>query len=132
MRVAEIVTPALLDRCSTIISNYVAGRVKGAKAHHKSPAGLGQTIAPQDDYQELVRILGKLVELRLRPNVLRIPESANPVKNLILSGPSAHLFFLYLPICECLSSAGGTNEDREVEDLVRRALIRMGTDMGLV
>ena len=124
--------PALLDRCSTIVSNYVAGRVVGSKPHIHTPTGLSQTIAPQNDYQELIRILGKLVELRLRPGVLRIPESTNPVKNLILSGPSAHIFFLYFPICECLSSAGGTNEDREVEDLVKKALKRLGMDMGLV
>ena len=51
----------------------------------------------------------------------------DPVKNLILSGPSAHLFFLYAPICDCLS----TGQDGEVEVLVKRALKRMGHDMGL-
>ncbi|KAI9004470.1 hypothetical protein DFJ74DRAFT_693511 [Hyaloraphidium curvatum] len=132
-RVAEIVAPALLERCSTVISNYVVAKGQGKQQHHRAPTGLGQTIAPQDDYQELVRVLGKLVELKLRPKVLKIPESSNPVKNLILSGPSAHLFFLYLPICECLSSADGhASEDRDVEELVKRALKRMGMEMGLV
>lgn len=70
-RVAEIVAPALLERCSTVISNYVAD--KGAKQHSRS-AGRHSS---ESNYQELVRVLGKLVEVQLRPNVLQIPESSS-------------------------------------------------------
>ncbi len=129
-RVAEIIAPALLERCATILSDHVA--------HGRHRAG---------EDGEIVRMLGKLVDVQFRKGVLRIPECSSgccevgliraltanhffpsdPVKNLILSGPSAHLFFLYAPICDCLSAG----QDGEVEVLVKRALKKMGHDMGL-
>ncbi|KAI8971244.1 hypothetical protein BDB01DRAFT_511679 [Pilobolus umbonatus] len=70
--------------------------------------------------------LKQAIQLKLQLNILDIDDIQNSVKRLLLSGPRAHLFYLYRSLCDMV-----TCEDEVVVSLVQECLLLAGEDMGL-
>ncbi|KAG0164957.1 hypothetical protein DFQ30_009163 [Apophysomyces sp. BC1015] len=78
--------------------------------------------------EEMLFFLRQSIQLELRMDILTIQEKNNKdtVKHSLLSGPRAHLFYLYPSLCNMI-----TCEDPVVVELIRECLQVAGKEMGL-
>ncbi|KAG9288486.1 hypothetical protein G9A89_015692 [Geosiphon pyriformis] len=96
-RIAEVAAPVLLERCASVMRNYTADQPL-----------MGKFPLPRVRNDEILLILQQLVKLRFRLNIFHPNEDeiqTNPLREQVLSGPIAHLFYLYPVLCEAISSA---------------------------
>ncbi|KAF9934507.1 hypothetical protein FBU30_001648 [Linnemannia zychae] len=100
-RTAFAISPVLVERCKGLLNAYSADQ-----------ALLGKCPFPRLRHQEISLVLQRLNDLRLVPGALissSTPKLDNPtspiheaIKNTILQGPTAHLFFLYEPLTDAM------------------------------
>ncbi|KAI9487745.1 MAG: hypothetical protein EXX96DRAFT_615499 [Benjaminiella poitrasii] len=116
-RIAKVTIPVLLEECKTIFRNYTADEPL-----------LGRCPFPRVRKEEMLFLLKQLVQLKLQDDILTNYESndENTVKQLLLSGPRAHLFYLYPSLCSMI-----TCKDDVVVSLIRECLQIVGAEMGL-
>ncbi|KAI7900381.1 uncharacterized protein BX663DRAFT_517389 [Cokeromyces recurvatus] len=117
-RIAEAAIPVLLERCKTILRNYTADEPL-----------LGRCPFPRVRKEEILFVLKQLIQLKLRDNILAYNENnsgIDVVKQTLLSGPRAHLFYLYPSLCNMT-----TCKDDIVVSLIKECLQIVGIEMGL-
>ncbi|CAG8510749.1 17383_t:CDS:10, partial [Dentiscutata heterogama] len=121
-RIAEVAAPILLERCASVIRNYTADQPLSGKFPFPS-------LSSRVRHDEILLILQQLIKLRLRKHIIHVDEeesSANPIKKQILSGPIAHLFYLYPVICEAISLP-----DENIVVLLKECLKKVGEELGV-
>lgn len=115
-RIAQVAIPVLLERCEIILKNYTADEPL-----------LGRCPFPRVRKEEMLFFLRQAIRLELQENILTIDDGeTNNVKRLLLSGPRAHLFYLYHSLCNMI-----TCEDEVVVGLIKECLQVIGSEMGL-
>ncbi|KAG0214456.1 hypothetical protein BGX33_002091 [Mortierella sp. NVP41] len=123
-RTAFAITPVLIERCKGLLNAYSADQ-----------ALLGKCPFPRLRHQEISLVLQRLNDLRLVPGALAIsnihgdastPNPNDTVKQTILQGPTAHLFFLYEPLTDAMFC-----HDPEVLLLLKACLKTAGRSIGL-
>ncbi|KAI9277773.1 hypothetical protein BY458DRAFT_504032 [Sporodiniella umbellata] len=114
-RIAKVAAPVLLERCETILRNYTADEPL-----------LGRCPFPRVRKEEVLFILKQSIMLEMQTNSLAIEEKTNPVKKLLLSGPRAHLFYLYPSLCSMIMC-----EDDAIISLIQECLQVTGIEMGV-
>ncbi|CAG8503304.1 19215_t:CDS:10 [Racocetra persica] len=120
-RIAEVAAPILLERCASVIRNYTADQPLSGKFPFPS-------LSSRVRNDEILLILQQLVKLRFRKNIIRFEEeeSANPITKQILSGPIAHLFYLYPVICDAISLP-----DENILTFLKECLKKVGEELGV-
>ncbi|KAI9254748.1 hypothetical protein EDC94DRAFT_678828 [Helicostylum pulchrum] len=117
-RIAKVAIPVLLERCEIVLKNYTADEPL-----------LGRCPFPRVRKEEMLFFLKQSIQLKLQENILATTagdDNQNIVKQLLLSGPRAHLFYLYPSLCSMI-----TCEDDVVVGLIRECLQVVGLEMGL-
>ncbi|KAI8636873.1 hypothetical protein BD408DRAFT_396694 [Parasitella parasitica] len=115
-RIAQVVIPVLLERCETILRNYTADEPL-----------LGRCPFPRVRKEEMLFLLKQSIQLQLQENIMTInDDDHNTVKQMLLSGPRAHLFYLYPSLCSMI-----TCQDDIVVGLIKECLQAAGTEVGL-
>ncbi|KAL0093822.1 hypothetical protein F4703DRAFT_1831802 [Phycomyces blakesleeanus] len=116
-RIAQVTIPVLLERCETILRNYTAD----------APL-LGRCPFPRVRKEEIIFLLQQSIHLKLQKNIIKDEsEEKGTIRHLVLSGPRAHLFYLYPSLCNMISC-----DDAVVVELIRECLQTAGTEMGLM
>ncbi|CAG8607251.1 1553_t:CDS:2, partial [Ambispora leptoticha] len=123
-RIAEVAAPILLERCASVMRNFTADQPLLGKFPLSS-------ISSRVRNDEILLILQQLIKLRFRRNILHVDDAdyemqTSPLRDQVLSGPIAHLFFLYPVLCDAISSA---NEIISV--LLRECLKKAGEELGV-
>ncbi|KAL7335661.1 Endocytosis and vacuole integrity protein [Mucor circinelloides] len=115
-RIAQVVIPVLLERCETILRNYTADEPL-----------LGRCPFPRVRKEEMLFLLKQSIQLKLQENIMTLnDDDNNTVKRMLLSGPRAHLFYLYPSLCSMI-----TCQDDVVVGLIKECLQVVGSEMGL-
>ncbi|GES88442.1 hypothetical protein RCL_jg5346.t1 [Rhizophagus clarus] len=117
-RIAEVAAPILLERCATVIRNFTADQPL-----------LGKVPFSRVRNDEILLILQKLIKLKFRQNILDVNENeaeSNSLKKQVLSGPIAHLFYLYPVVCEAINLP-----DETVRALLKECLRKVGEELGV-
>ncbi|KAJ3005724.1 UNVERIFIED_CONTAM: hypothetical protein HDU68_004497 [Siphonaria sp. JEL0065] len=132
-RIATIAAPIMLDKMKDVIRSYSSDRPL-----------YGRLPLPRIRAEEILIVLTNLRDLQMRVGVLHeliAEDKIHPLRAHILSGRSAHLFYLYPNLCDLMSSvakAGKSSgispadaDEESVVDLVNACLARIGREMGL-
>ncbi|KAF7724885.1 hypothetical protein EC973_000598 [Apophysomyces ossiformis] len=116
-RIAQVTIPILLERCETILRNYTADEPL-----------LGRCPFPRVRKDEMLFLLRQCIQLKLRKDILtsNMQDGQGMLKRLLLSGPRAHLFYLYPSLCNMIAC-----EDPVVVELIRECLQVVGKEMEL-
>ncbi|KAF9931997.1 hypothetical protein BGZ65_004643, partial [Modicella reniformis] len=141
-RTARVMTPVLMQRCQVLLDAYTADQ-----------ALLGKCPFPRLRHQEISLVLQRLNELRLIPGVLisdsagqggvvsnggdqqfdqqqqqqqQQQQNAAQIKRSVLTGPTAHLFYLFEPLTDAMFC-----HDPEVLLLLKACLKTAGRSIGL-
>ncbi|KAF9363393.1 hypothetical protein BGX34_004268 [Mortierella sp. NVP85] len=134
-RTARTLTPVLMKRCRVLLDAYTADQ-----------ALLGKCPFPRLRHQEISLVLQRLCELRLIPGVLVSDPAVNReiginhqqldqhqngastvhVRQSILAGSTAHLFYLFEPLTDAMFC-----HDPEVLQLLKACLKAAGRSIGL-
>ncbi|CAI2181355.1 20085_t:CDS:10 [Funneliformis geosporum] len=121
-RIAEVAAPILLERCASVIRNYTADQPLLGKVPFPS-------LSSRVRNDEILLILQQLLKLKFRRNILHVSEEntkSNSLKKQILSGPIAHLFYLYPVICEAINLP-----DETIGILLKECLRKVGDELGV-
>ncbi|OUM70594.1 hypothetical protein PIROE2DRAFT_1115, partial [Piromyces sp. E2] len=113
----EIVAPMLLNICEMTIKNYV-----------KDFIYIPSEDIPKSRTTEVDNILDHLYKLYFKENILKISDNNNlyPYRKSLLSGKSAHLFYLHSSLIECIGIM-----DKDIQNKVKLCLSRIGQELGL-
>ncbi|KAG0303002.1 hypothetical protein BGZ98_007064 [Dissophora globulifera] len=125
-RTAKVMTPVLMQRCQVLLDAYCADQ-----------ALLGKCPFPRLRHQEISLVLQRLNELQLVPGVLASAseagvanakggDSSTNIRQTVLAGPTAHLFYLYEPLTDAMFC-----HDPEVLLLLKACLKTAGRSIGL-
>ncbi|KAF9434421.1 hypothetical protein BGZ76_008032 [Entomortierella beljakovae] len=118
-RTAKVTTPVLMQRCQVLLEAYSADQ-----------SLLGKCPFPRLRHQEISLVLQRLNDLKLVPGILSSSVSnaseQNDIKQSLLSGPNAHLFYLYEPLTDAMFC-----HDPEVLSLLKSCLKTAGRSIGL-
>ncbi|KAF9191924.1 hypothetical protein BGZ51_006482 [Haplosporangium sp. Z 767] len=125
-RTAKVATPVLMQRCHGLLDAYSADQ-----------ALLGKCPFPRLRHQEISLVLQRLNELQLVPGVLasdnkqdslsdQQKEQSVSIKQSVLAGSTAHLFYLYEPLTDAMFC-----HDPEVLLLLKACLKTAGRSIGL-
>eukprot|EP00833_Pecoramyces_ruminatium_P004330 jgi/Orpsp1_1/1178362/evm.model.c7180000065003.1 len=112
---SETFAPILLNVCEITIKNYV-------KDYIYVPAEK----IPKSRTNELDNILDRLYKLNFKNNLLKISDNNTqfPYRKSILSGNSAHLFYLHSSLIECIGLM-----DKNIQNKVKLCLNRIGQEL---
>ncbi|KAJ3233497.1 hypothetical protein HDU81_002238 [Chytriomyces hyalinus] len=133
-RIATIAAPVVLDKMRDIIKSYASDRPL-----------YGKLPLPRIRSEEILIVLSNLRDLQMRVGILHelvSEDKIHPLRSHILSGRSAHIFYLYPYLCDLLAAvakagrASGYDspadcDEESVVDLVRDCLARVGREMGV-
>ncbi|ORX59158.1 hypothetical protein BCR36DRAFT_317060 [Piromyces finnis] len=114
----EIVAPMLLNICEMTIKNYA-----------KEFSYILPDDIPKYRTTEVDNILDRLFKLNFKDNILKITDNTNsqyPYRKNLLSGKSAHLFYLHSSLIECIGVM-----DKDIQSKVKLCLNRVGQELGL-
>ncbi|KAG0202741.1 hypothetical protein BGX28_004846 [Mortierella sp. GBA30] len=124
-RTAQVAAPVLMRRCHALLDAYSADQ-----------ALLGKCPFPRLRHQEISLVLQRLNELHLVPGVLAQDQGQGDgqknqlvhidIKQSVLAGPTAHLFYLYEPLTDAMFC-----HDAEVLLLLKACLKTAGRSIGL-
>ncbi|KAI9495186.1 hypothetical protein BDB00DRAFT_256465 [Zychaea mexicana] len=115
-RIARAAIPILLERCETILRNYTADEPL-----------LGRCPFPRVRKEEMLFFLRQSLDLKLQSDILAWKEEdKGTARQLPLSGPRGHLFYLYPTLCRMI-----TCDDPTVVSLIRDCLQIAGSEIGL-
>ncbi|ORX76084.1 hypothetical protein BCR32DRAFT_271491 [Anaeromyces robustus] len=114
---SEMVAPVLLNICEITIKNYV-------KDFTYKPADS----IPIYRTTELDNILDHLYKLNFKENLLNINDNKTqyPYRKDLLSGKTAHLFYLHSSLIECIGLT-----DKSILNKIKLCLTRIGQELGL-
>ncbi|KAJ3140096.1 hypothetical protein HK100_010473 [Physocladia obscura] len=132
-RIATIAAPIVLEKIREVIKSYASDRPL-----------YGRLPLPRIRSEEISLVLTHLRDLEMRIGILHhliSEDKIHPLRSHILSGRSAHLFYLYPQLCELLTAVakayrGGGMSPAEADeealiDLVNACLSRVGREMGM-
>ncbi|KAI9311027.1 hypothetical protein BX666DRAFT_2000015 [Dichotomocladium elegans] len=119
-RIARATVPVLLERCETILRNYTADEpLLGRCPFPRYLNGVRK--------EEILFFLKQSIKLKLQKDILGYNETDQGVaRQLLLSGPRGHLFYLYPTLCKMI-----TCDDSAVVALIRDCLEVAGSEIGL-
>ncbi|RHZ78300.1 hypothetical protein Glove_166g199 [Diversispora epigaea] len=122
-RIAAVAAPILLERCASVIRNYTADQSLLGK--YPFPRSVSELSWVRND--EILLVLQQSIKLRFRLNILKVDENiTNPLTKQVLSGQSAHLFYLYPVICGAISLP-----DENIVGLLKECLRKIGEELGV-
>ncbi|KAI8376178.1 uncharacterized protein BYT42DRAFT_573702 [Radiomyces spectabilis] len=119
-RIAQITIPVLLDRCETILRNYAADEpLMGRCPFPRYLMGVRK--------EEMLFFLKQSIQLRLKEDIMEFHEDVkDTAKYQLLSGPKAHLFYLYPALCHMITCG-----DPIIVTLIQECLQVAGAEIGL-
>ncbi|KAI8613010.1 hypothetical protein BC830DRAFT_514901 [Chytriomyces sp. MP71] len=133
-RIATIAAPVVLDKMRETVKSYASDRPL-----------YGKLPLPRIRNEEILIVLSNLRDLQMRVGILHdqiSEDKIHPLRSHILSGRSAHIFYLYPFLCDLLAAVAkagratghdspADGDEESVVDLVRSCLARVGREMGL-
>ncbi|KAJ3113166.1 hypothetical protein HK098_007795, partial [Nowakowskiella sp. JEL0407] len=124
IRVAETVAPFVLEKTAQIIRLYAAERPL-----------YGRLPMPRLRNEEVLSIIKLAGEMNIRVNILSkalADDNKGSLRSQILAGKSAHIFYLYPVLCDCLCViTKNRNEEEKLIDAIRICLSRVGRELGI-
>ncbi|KAJ1536482.1 hypothetical protein HK096_010411, partial [Nowakowskiella sp. JEL0078] len=123
VRVAEIVAPFILEKTSQVIRLYAAERPL-----------YGRLPMPRLRNDEILAIITIVGKMDIRSDILTksLGNETNSIRSHIFAGQSAHIFYLYPVLCDCLSVVARHRSDEEkLVDAIRICLSRVGRELGV-
>lgn len=130
VRIASEAVKPMLARCKTALETYTAD----IQLQGRMPF-------PRLRQQELTTILSKLLELKLVGGCLQTKSEGEKgrLQTICLSGPKAHLFYLYPQLCKSIPILSRQipaiqDDDKDAEaipELIQKCLESIGAELGL-